>query len=481
MDELHTKINNFKAIKRDYKSLTHFATTIACYVSVMEDNIGCPVLESVEAPFLMSQLLSKLDPSDNSDFGREMKREGKEETVSNLITWLHQEASIRSRGKANSNTVERNEIRRDKDPKKTENNAANSEDSDDETCPLGCKTKHHLAACPKFQILTVNQRWEVVKQHWRCRKCLRAHHTNDCKKPDGSTCDKCRKNHHRCLHNEKTGETNTSLNPKAPPFQSQFQGPTPTSNGNIQGNAVHQKSKLKPVTGLCPVQKVKVMNKNGNFVEVLAMLDSGSNTSLLSKSAAGRLGLNGAATRLTMNLAGGKKKSEPSEIIDVTVAPPSDEDITKTLQVYTVTRPCSSAKTISKESVGQYSHLKNVSDKIHLSGGAIDLLIGTDFVEAFIDIHTVSGEPGEPIGKRNCFGWYVLGQFESSGSTLSEIQSIEVGTVSVEEDIKKLLHQDLLGVKPTKLCTCTENVLDSSTVLSWIRTPGNLNLSYQQE
>ena len=102
MDELHTEINNLKAVKRDSKSLTHFATTIACYVSDMEDNIGCPVLESVEAPFLMSQLLSKLDPSDNSDFDREMKRERKEETVSNLITWLHQEASIRSRGKANT-------------------------------------------------------------------------------------------------------------------------------------------------------------------------------------------------------------------------------------------------------------------------------------------------------------------------------------------------------------------------------------------
>ena len=65
------------------------------------------------------------------------------------------------------------------------------------------------------------------------------------------------KKHHRCLRNEKTGETNTSLNPKAPLFQSQFQGPTPTSNGNIQGNAVYQKSKLKPVTGLCPVQNLK--------------------------------------------------------------------------------------------------------------------------------------------------------------------------------------------------------------------------------
>ena len=309
------------------------------------------VLESSEAPFLMSQLLSKLDPNDNSDFGREMKREGKEETVSSLIAWLHQEASIRSRGKTStfSSSEGRNESRRDKGPKRTENNAADSEETGDETCPLGCKTKHHLAASPKFQFLTVNQKWEIVKQHWRCRKCLRAHHTNDCKKPDGSTCDKCRKNHHRTLHNERTGETNTSLNPRAAPFQSQFQGPSTTSNGNVQGNAVYQKSKLKPVTGLCPVQKVKVMNRNGNFVEVLAMLDSGSNTSLLSKTAARRLGLNGAPTHLTMNLAGEKKKREPSQIIDVTVASPTDEDITKTLQVYTVTRPCSSAKTISKE------------------------------------------------------------------------------------------------------------------------------------
>ena len=131
------------------------------------------------------------------------------------------------------------------------------------------------------------------------------------------------------------------------------------------------------------------MSENENFVEVLTMLDFGSNTSPLSRSAAGLLGLTGAATNLTMNLAGEKKKSEPSQIIDITVASPTDEDITKTLQVYTVTRPCSSAKTISKESAGQYSHLKNVSDTIHLSGGTIDLLIGTDFVEAFIDIYSV--------------------------------------------------------------------------------------------
>ena len=31
--------------------------------------------------------------------------------------------------------------------------------------------------------------------------------------------------------------------------------------------------------------------------------------------------------------------------------------------------------------------------------------------------------------------------------------------MSIEDDIKKLLHQDTLGVKPTELYTCRENVL----------------------
>ena len=119
MDELLSEINNLKPVRRDSKSFTHFATTVSCYVNNMEDN-GYPVLESSEAPFLMSQLLSKLDPNDNSHFGREMKREGKEETVSNFIAWLHQEASIRSRGKRSSVSEERNKSRRNKGPKKTE-------------------------------------------------------------------------------------------------------------------------------------------------------------------------------------------------------------------------------------------------------------------------------------------------------------------------------------------------------------------------
>ena len=41
-------------------------------------------------------------------------------------------------------------------------------------------------------------------------------------------------------------------------------------------------------------------------------------------------------------------------------------------------------------------------------GGSIDLLLGTDFADAFVDIHAIPGQPGEPVAKMNYFGWYVL-------------------------------------------------------------------------
>ena len=86
MDELLMGINNLKPVKRDSKSLAHYASLITGYVNDMEDN-ACPVSSSSEAPFFMSQLLSKLSPGDNSAFGREMKRDKKEEN-SNFATSL---------------------------------------------------------------------------------------------------------------------------------------------------------------------------------------------------------------------------------------------------------------------------------------------------------------------------------------------------------------------------------------------------------
>ena len=54
-------------------------------------------------------------------------------------------------------------------------------------------------------------------------------------------------------------------------------------------------------------------------------------------------------------------------------------------------------------------------------------------------MHVIAGKSGEPIAKRNCFVWYVMGTFASKqGERPSAIDSIGV---DVLEDIKKSLHK----------------------------------------
>ena len=102
MDTLLNEITNIRSVKSDSFSLSRYASRIQSFVNNMEQN-GCHVTSSSEAPFVMSQLLSKLDGKDSVEFGLEMQRTGKRENVTNLIDWLLNGASLRSRIKGETN------------------------------------------------------------------------------------------------------------------------------------------------------------------------------------------------------------------------------------------------------------------------------------------------------------------------------------------------------------------------------------------
>ena len=84
-------------------------------------------------------------------------------------------------------------------------------------------------------------------------------------------------------------------------------------------------------------------------------------------------------------------------------------------------------------------------------------------------MHMISGKSGELIAKRNCFGWYVIGTFASQvNQQPTRISSVDVGTVSELEDMKKLLTQDLMGVRLTELCTCRDRDLQENKFIKSI-------------
>ena len=174
-----------------------------------------------------------------------MQCEKKEENVTNLVTWLHQEAMLRSRGKRET------EAERGRDPpyhRKTDQHFTDASMTADESCPLSCKSKY-LVSYPIYQGSNLKQRWEIVKQNRRCQKCQRvSHHTKDCKRADSISCDKCKKNHHNSLHNEKNNKSYASI------FRSQG-SPSAVENRSIQEMDNEKTREVRNILGICPMQK----------------------------------------------------------------------------------------------------------------------------------------------------------------------------------------------------------------------------------
>ena len=138
-----------------------------------------------------------------------------------------------------------------------------------------------------------------------------------------------KRNHHRSFHNEKkVYPSKSNLDPNAPTFNSKRSPDQAKSKKNsVQGRDNEGANNVKNVPGVCPVQKIRVRDSEGNFKTLIAMLDTGSNTSPFSKRAAKLLCLSGPQTHLIMNLAGGQKRGEVFEVLEIVIESPVVEDI----------------------------------------------------------------------------------------------------------------------------------------------------------
>ena len=219
-----------------------------------------------------------------------------------LIISLYREANLRSRGKrfnASDYSTTTNQLISHNSKtnavdgsynKRTENSLDNSkvkQSSDAELCPLKCTVHHLFPECSVYQNLSVDEQWEFVKQNNRCRKCLMTHHTNLCKKPNRTTCKQCTKHHHYSLHNNRrNSDGNAHFNQQSDAskleagkinIETSSKPTIKTQNNNVQG--------YNKIKGVYLIQKVRVRNKNGEFVEILAIIDTDQMCKIHSKTA----------------------------------------------------------------------------------------------------------------------------------------------------------------------------------------------------
>ena len=142
-----------------------------------------------------------------------------------------------------------------------------------------CKQKHHLMDCPQFKDKSVEDRIDFARKEKLCKNCFsKGHTTKDC------ICKlKCRANssgkkHHTLLHRQDQRQV------------------------SISSSISHKKTNLPKTTIFLQLLPVKVSN-GSQTVEVNALLDTGSDTTIITSKLADELQIKGVKEDLNISSA----------------------------------------------------------------------------------------------------------------------------------------------------------------------------------
>jgi hypothetical protein len=382
------KLFNIKSMKScTYKSILEILDT--CNESVRNlKTLGFDINSFVEL-ILVYNLQTKLD--DNLRTQWELKCDSQEfPKFSELTEFLEKQArSIQNvkesnvKGESKGSFVPK--------PKVLSHAAVNDAVVKSQNACLVCQKPHPIHKCLDFQNLSLDQRWEIVKNNRLCLNCFRNNHFVD-KCLLSVRCKVCNKKHHTLLHKYPKIEQSN---------HSEFNDKESTCLAN--------QTSIK--TLLCTaIVKIK---SNQKWYNCRALIDSGSQRSLISSAFCKKLNLKTTTTNHKIRGINNFVAETSLKEAKITARPHFNNnnfDI-RTLVVETITMNLPNFE-INKT---VWPHLEglNLADPDFQKSRPIDLLIGADLFIEIISGEKILGPKGTPCAINSKFGWLLSGPIYS--------------------------------------------------------------------
>ena len=268
---------------------------------------------------------------------------------------------------------------------------------------------HWFKECPVFIRWTPQERREHIVKKKRCYGCLRVDHPiREC--PKKLTCEKCNRRHHTLLHGSKPIHQRYEAN--FIQAQNEANDTTDAEESEDDASRAYVISEKKPLPDrpIKALRVVKIRLTNGNKSEdICALLDDGTNLSLLSSEIASKLDLEGCQTDLHLNVAGGKKVELQSLYSKVQIRSlMSNFEIQHSIHV--VEDPVGNLRPVNwNKHKKNWPHLKNLrftpinpSDKVHM-------IIGVDAPTLLCSLKELTAGQKDPVARLTNLGWTATG------------------------------------------------------------------------
>ncbi|XP_046141114.1 uncharacterized protein LOC123987685 [Osmia bicornis bicornis] len=268
-------------------------------------------------------------------------------------------------------------------------------------CP-SCAGNHNFAYCSKLKALPPRRRKERAQQLQACFNCLTVGHDLT-KCPSSQVCLACGHKHHTLLHDAMPSPT------KNTPANVGDLSTSQTSTASTEAASFACSATTRPAA-LLATAKVKVEAPSGELLEVRALLDTGSDTSLVSAWVAQALRLPRRAVSVAISGVqeneSGVAKSEVSLSLRSRLDPSFHLSVRAlVLRKLTALLP---ARAVHSQS---WPHLQGVTlaDPEYGVPSRIDLILGADICGVLLQDESRVGPVGTPTARRTPFGWVLMG------------------------------------------------------------------------
>ncbi|KAJ0169226.1 hypothetical protein K1T71_015256 [Dendrolimus kikuchii] len=269
-------------------------------------------------------------------------------------------------------------------------------------CPY-CNNKHVLYKCGKFLKLTPDAKLRSISQLQVCRNCLYKHIDNKCNST--KTCKICHCKHSTLLHDafSMSGELPTTPASPTPRVPGPSRGATLTAR---EHNANHVASEEEEI--LLTTLLVRAKAADGTYITLRALLDQGSQISLISENAVQQLGL--PRQHYHASVFGVGHGSKPSRGIVTLELQSIYDDYKLNTQALVLPRVINNLPNISfkKQPWEHIQHLQLADPEYNISR-TIDLLLDASVYSDILMSGLIKGPTMAPIAQQTRLGWIISG------------------------------------------------------------------------
>ncbi|XP_018372882.1 PREDICTED: uncharacterized protein LOC108767469 [Trachymyrmex cornetzi] len=298
-------------------------------------------------------------------------------------------------------------------------------------CSL-CSAKHHPSNCHQYRSKSLPQRLEIISKHKLCYNCLGTHRVAACRTV--RRCVRCGKKHHTSIHPGFSQPT------KAEPDSTKPTKPSTVTSATETARAMHSIATATVISPrvLLATAQVRLVSSNGNVITVRALIDKGSEVSLITERTVQLLRMSRTRSSVSLTGIGGKASNKTRGVVNVHLRPnfPSEFQCAVTAHILThLTAPVPSATTDQT----LWPHLEGLqlADPLYSVPGSIDMILGADLYGSIIGEGLIRGTLNSPIAQYTNLGWIISGPTrEPDQATVGRVYHVKI-----EDNLYSLLHK----------------------------------------